>query len=54
MKIHQQKNKLNVVMDREDLLSIAVCLSESKVLKNRMLALQIKQEMDKLNQKGQK
>jgi hypothetical protein len=51
MKIHQQKEKLNVVMDREQLFAIAICLSESKVPKNRMLALEIKKAMDELNDK---
>jgi hypothetical protein len=54
MKIKRQVNKVQVVLDEEQLFQIAICLSESPVLKNRMLALEIKKEMDKANQEGKK
>jgi hypothetical protein len=54
MRIHQQKEKMNVVMDRDQLLAIAMCLSESPVLKNRLLALEIKRAMDDLNKRSKK
>jgi hypothetical protein len=52
MKIHQMKEKVQMVTDRDKLMRIAICLSESPVLKNRMLALEIKEAMDDLNKRG--
>lgn len=48
MKIHKQGKKLAMVTDPEKLMGIAICLSESPVLKNRMLALEIKEAMDEM------
>lgn len=43
--------KVSVVMSLEELMSIAICLTESPVLKNRIVALKIKEAMDELNSK---
>jgi len=51
MKIHKMKNKVQLVTDPIILQQIAVCLAESPVLKNRMLALQIKEAMEEMQKR---
>lgn len=46
MLVHQQKRKVTVVMDVEELMAMGICLSESPVLKNKMLALKLKNAVD--------
>jgi hypothetical protein len=53
MKVHKQGQKANVVMDWEDFIGIAIVLSESPVLKNKMLALKIKQAMEDFNKRSE-
>jgi hypothetical protein len=54
MKIHQQKDKIQVVRTREKLLQVTLCLANSPVLKNRMLALEIKNALEELNKRAVK
>lgn len=52
MKIHQQKNKMTLVTEREKLFQMIICLSESPVLANRKLALELKEALEDMNSKG--
>lgn len=53
IKVHKQGKKANVVLDWEELLGIALVLSESPKLKNKMLALEIKKAMQDFNKRSE-
>lgn len=54
MKVHQQNRKVSVVMDIEELMAIGLCLSESPNIKQRMLAVKLKEAIDEANKKAEK